>query len=78
METIEKFSINFYVMKRLSLCTGILLLFGCAFSQTPITLTFQAKDSLSQASLVLDSVLVTNLTEHCDTTLHDPVSVFNL
>ena len=65
-------------MKKLSLSIVSLLLLSSVFSQTPITLTFQAKDSLTQASLVLDSVLVTNLAENCDTTLYRPVSVFNL
>ncbi|MEI7983957.1 MAG: hypothetical protein WCI71_20090, partial [Bacteroidota bacterium] len=56
------------------------LFFGLfnGFSQTPLTLTFQAKDSLTQNPLVLDSVLVANLTESCDTTLYDAVSVLNI
>jgi len=55
------------------------LFFGLfnGFSQTPITLTFQAKDSLTQSPLALDSVYVQNLTENCDTTLYDAVSVLN-
>ena len=51
-------------------------LFNC-YSQTPITLTFQAKDSLTQSPLTLDSVYVQNLTENCDTTLYDGVSVLD-
>ncbi|MCX6266147.1 MAG: T9SS type A sorting domain-containing protein [Bacteroidetes bacterium] len=56
------------------------LLFGLinVYSQTPITLTFQAKDSLTQNALDLDSVNVKNLTENCDTTLYDAVSVLNI
>jgi hypothetical protein len=48
------------------------------YSQTPITLTFQAKDSLTQNALALDSVNVKNLTGNCDTTLFDAVSVLNI
>ena len=56
------------------------LFFGLfnGFSQTPITLTFQAKDSITQNSLALDSVNVKNLAENCDTTLYDAVSVLNI
>ena len=48
------------------------------YSQTPITLTFQAKDSLTQNALALDSVHVKNLTIGSDTTLFDAVSVLNI
>ena len=49
------------------------------FSQREsITLTFHAKDSLTQNSLSLDSVNVLNLTAGCDTTLFDSVSVLTL
>ena len=56
------------------------LFFGLfnGFSQTPITLTFHAKDSLTQNPLALDSVNIKNLTENCDTTLYDSVSVLNI
>ncbi len=47
------------------------------FSQTPITLTFQAKDSLTQSPLTLDSIYVQNLTENCDTTLSGAAPVLN-
>ena len=60
----------------LSLVFVFLILRG--FSQTPITLTFHAKDSLTQNALALDSVNVKNLAENCDTTLYDAVSVLNL
>ncbi len=66
------------IMKKslLPILTILLVLHG--FSQTPVTLTFQAKDSLTQSSLALDSVKVTNLTENCDTTLYGAVSVLNV
>jgi hypothetical protein len=54
----------------------------CAFSivqgQTPVALTFQAKDSLTQTAIALDSVNILNLTENCDTTLYDSISMLNL
>ena len=54
------------------------LLFLQGFGQTPLTLTFQAKDSLTQNALALDSIHIANLTLNCDTTLYDAVSVLNL
>ncbi len=42
---------------------------------TTITLTFQALDSATLFPVALDSVTVFNLTENCDTTLYDSVSV---
>jgi len=48
------------------------------YSQTPITLTFLAIDSLTQNPLALDSINIRNLTENCDTTLYDSVSVLNI
>ena len=65
-------------MKKSLLPILFILLILRGFSQTPITLTFQAKDSLTQNALALDSVNVTNLTENCDTTLYDAVSVLNI
>ena len=57
-----------------------ILIFGLfnVYSQTQITLTFHAIDSLTQNPLALDSVNVKNLTVNCDTTLYDSVSVLNL
>jgi len=52
-------------------------LYNC-YSQTPITLTFHAIDSITQNPLALDSINVKNLTENCDTTLYDSVSVLNI
>ena len=43
-----------------------------------IALTFLAKDSITQNSLVLDSVNIRNITESCDTNLYNPASVLNL
>ena len=43
-----------------------------------ITLTFSAMDSVTGNQLALDSVQVTNLTENCDTTLQDSISVLSL
>jgi len=48
------------------------------FSQTPITLTFMGKDSVTQNLISLDSVYVKNLTENCDTLLYGPVPVLSL
>jgi uncharacterized protein (TIGR02145 family) len=49
------------------------------FSQnTTITLTFQALDSATLFPVALDSVTVFNLTENCDTTLYDSVSVLTM
>jgi len=48
------------------------------FSQTQIALTFIGKDSLTQNLISLDSVFVKNLTENCDTTLYDAVSILYL
>lgn len=62
-------------MKKISLSVCLLLVFSIVYSQTPITLTFQANDSLTQGPLALDSVIVLNLTENCDTILFDSVSV---
>lgn len=65
-------------MKKLYLLS--ILIFGLfnVYSQNQITLTFHAKDSLTQYPLALDSVNVKNLTENCDTTLYDSVSVLTL
>jgi len=65
-------------MKKLSFLVLMFLFFSSVSSQTPITLTFQAKDSLTQNFLALDSINIKNLTENCDTTLYDSVSVLNL
>jgi hypothetical protein len=43
-----------------------------------ITLTFQAKDSLTRNAFVFDSIHIKNLTENCDTTLYGPVSLLTL
>jgi len=48
------------------------------YSQTQITLTFTAKDSVSQNPVSLDSVYVKNLTEDCDTLLYGPDPVLSL
>ena len=48
------------------------------YSQTPMTLTFIGKDSLTQNLISLDSVYVKNLTENCDTSLYGAVCVLPL
>ena len=48
------------------------------YSQTQITLTFTAKDSVSQNTIILDSVYVKNLTQNCDTLLYGPAPVLSL
>jgi hypothetical protein len=57
-----------------------ILIFGLlsVYSQTQITLTFTAKDSVSQKSVSLDSVYVKNLTENCDTLLYGPAPILVL
>ena len=47
------------------------------FGQTPITLTFIGKDSVTLDLISLDSVYVKNLTESCDTMLYGSVPVFS-
>ena len=64
-------------MKKFYLLVAFFFGLFSGFSQTPITLTFQAKDSLTQSPLTLDSVYVQNLTENCDTTLYDAISVLD-
>jgi hypothetical protein len=65
-------------MKKFCLLSMLFSGFFTVYSQTPITLTFQAKDSLTQNSLALDSVNVKNLAENCDTTLYEAVSVLDI
>lgn len=65
-------------MKNICIIISLLLIIVKIFSQTQITLTFQAKDSLTQDPLSLDSITILNLTENCDTTLYDSVSVLTL
>jgi hypothetical protein len=48
------------------------------YSQTQITLTFTAKDSITQNPVSLDSVYVKNLDENCDTLLYGPNPVLSL
>ena len=50
----------------------------CVNSQTPVTLTFMAKDSISQHHVAWDSVRVKNLTRGCDTLLSWPDSVLSI
>ena len=50
----------------------------CVFSQTQITLTFMGKDSVSQNLISIDSVIVKNLAENCDTLLYGPIPVLSL
>ena len=65
-------------MKKLYFFSALFFSIMSLHSQTQITLTFQAKDSLTQSALALDSLRVENLTENCDTTLYDAVSVLNI
>lgn len=44
--------------------------------QTPINLTFEAKDSQSQNPLTLESIYIKNITEDCDTSLPNE-SIYN-
>jgi hypothetical protein len=69
---------NTIIMKKFLLHFIFIMAILPGFSQTPLTLTFQAKDSLTQSALALDSVKVTNLTESCDTTLYGAVPVLTV
>jgi hypothetical protein len=60
-------------MKKIIFSSIFLFCFLSQYGQT-ITLSFSAKDSLTQGLLVLDSVNIQNLDQNCDTTLYDPVS----
>ncbi len=64
-------------MKKFYLLIFLFYSLYSAYNQTPITLTFKAKDSLTQNPLALDSVNIKNLTKTCDTTLYDSVSVLD-
>ncbi|NOU46876.1 MAG: hypothetical protein HOO86_07430 [Bacteroidales bacterium] len=57
----------------LIIIVNLLSLYGWSQREV-ISLTFNAKDSLTQSSLNLDSINVYNVTEDCDTTLFDAVS----
>jgi len=61
-------------MKILWLHVFLLLSTYCVVGQNLITLSFVGKDAVTQNLLSLDSVLIRNLTQVCDTTLYKPVS----
>ncbi len=65
-------------MKKILLLS--ILIFGLLnlYSQTQIILTFTAKDSISQNTIILDSVYVKNLTQNCDTLLYGPAPILTL
>jgi uncharacterized protein (TIGR02145 family) len=65
-------------MKKLVLNSILFLTFFTVQAQNQITLTFQAKDSVTQSPVSLDSVNVKNLAEDCDTTLYDAISSLTL
>ncbi|TRZ76632.1 MAG: DUF1566 domain-containing protein [Bacteroidetes bacterium] len=65
-------------MKKILLLSIFIWGFFHVYSQTQITLTFTAKDSVSQNPVSLDSVYVKNLTENCDTLLYGPTPVLIL
>jgi len=65
-------------MKKFYLLSILLLGLNIGYSQIPVTLTFHAFDSITLNPVALDSVNIRNLTENCDTTLYDSVSVLNL
>jgi len=65
-------------MKKILLVSIFIWGFSHVYSQTQITLTFTAKDSVSQNPVSLDSVYVKNLTESCDTLLYGPAPVLIL
>ncbi|MFZ4705716.1 MAG: hypothetical protein ACOYMF_06880 [Bacteroidales bacterium] len=62
-------------MKKLLLSMLAFLMVIQGFSQKEIiSLSFNAKDSITQNPLVLDSVYIDNITLGCDTSLYNPVS----
>lgn len=65
-------------MKKLILYSILVFALIKVQGQTQLTLTFQAKDSITQHPLSLDSVNVRNLSENCDTTLYDSISFLSL
>ena len=65
-------------MKKFYLLSILILGLNIGYSQIPLTLTFHAIDSITLNPVALDSVNIRNLTENCDTTLYDSVSVLNL
>ena len=65
-------------MKKFYILSVFIMSLINGYSQTQITLTFHAIDSITQNLLALDSVNIKNLTENIDTTLYDSVSVLNL
>ena len=65
-------------MKKIYLVSIFIFGLFSVYSQTQITLTFTAKDSISQNPVSLDSVYVKNLTENCDTLLYGPDPVLSL
>ena len=65
-------------MKKILLVCILIFGFYQVYSQTQITLTFTAKDSVSQNPVSLDSVYVKNLTENCDTFVYGPAPVLIL
>jgi len=58
----------------------LLLMFGLfnGYGQTQITLTFIAKDSITQTPVSLDSLYVKNLDENCDTMLYGAAPILSL
>jgi hypothetical protein len=65
-------------MKKILLLSVLVFNIFNLYSQTQITLTFTAKDSVSQNPISLDSVYVKNLVENCDTLLYGPAPVLLL
>ncbi len=65
-------------MKKILLLTIFIIGLLNVYSQTQITLTFTAKDSVTQNPISLDSVYVKNLDENCDTLLYGPAPVLTL
>ncbi len=62
-------------MKKLLLSMLVILMVHQGFSQKEIiSLSFNAKDSITQNPLVLDSVYIHNITLGCDTSLYNPVT----
>ena len=62
-------------MKKLLLSMLVILMVHQGFGQKEIiSLSFNAKDSITQNPLVLDSVYINNITLGCDTSLYNPVS----
>lgn len=65
-------------MKKLYFLSLLYIFLNSAFSQNTIILSFAGKNALTQNALALDSVVIKNLTQNCETTLYNSFSYFEV